>query len=140
MLTDEEILERLPIYTSDDTHPQERAEAAEFLVDYYRGEIAEQAVTQIVDTLPSELLDRLIRDHLFDAPPLALNYCRHSHSIAQRLKALHFRPIRETAQGWRIGWPGGEELKGKDLCRIALLAFWLRRMRSTGANYSMPSY
>ena len=45
-------------------------------------------------------------------------------------KALNELGFKDVSTGWRVGLPDGEVLKGDDLCRLALLAVWLRQMRA----------
>ncbi len=141
-LTDEEILERIPIWTSQEVQASERAEHGEFLVSYCRGDVAETAVRRIVEALPPEEVERLVAKHVvaWPAPSGETSYCRDPHTVAQRLADLGFSPAKEGTEEWLVGWPGGEKFTGQDLCPLALLVVWIRRMRESDEKDSAPSY
>ena len=142
LLSDAEILERMPFYESTDTDPSGRAWHAEVLVDYCRGGLAEKAIRAVVQGLPLDALEPLVSKHVirWATPPGHPGYCRDGHVVAQRLVAHGFSPVRTSGDGYEVGWAGGELVTGADLCRIALLAVWLRRMRETEPKGIGPSY
>jgi hypothetical protein len=131
LLSDAEIRERLRSLEEPNFDHAERASFAEFLYDYQRGPAAEEAVRSILSVLPDDHLTPLVRKHVLSGQALGnVDYCQPDWAdvVAERLVEGGFQPVDREGGGWRVGWPGGETLTGQQLCRIALLAGWLRKM------------
>ncbi len=127
LFDDQEIIDRVRELESKGFPPDACIEFAWALVKYSPGEVAEGVVRSFVERFPDDRLNELVREHVVHYPSPGLDYCQGDHAglLARELAALGFDPVES---GWRVGWPGGEVLEGDDLCRLALLAVWLRRM------------
>jgi len=131
LMSDAEIRERLRSLDASSADDAERASFAEFLYDYQRGPAAEEAVRSILSVLPDEHLAPLVREHVLTGQALgSVDYCQPEWTdvLAARLVEEGFQPVDQEGGAWRVGWPGGETLTGDQLCRVALLARWLRKM------------
>lgn len=131
VLSDTEIREQLRSVNEPDVDDAERARFAQFIYQYQRGPAAEEAVRSILGALPDEYLDPLVREHVLTTQALGnVDYCRSEWSaiLAARLVELGFQPVDCHGGVWRVGWLGGETLTGEHLCRVALMAGWLRKM------------
>ena len=131
VLNDSEIRERLRSLDESDADHAERTRFVQFVYQYQRGPAAEEAVRSILSALPGEHLEPLVREHVLASQALGnVDYCRSEWTdvLAVRLIERGFQPVDREAGVWRVGWPGGETLTGKQLCRVALLAGWLRKM------------
>ncbi len=132
LFDDQEIIDRVSELESKEFPPDGCIEFAWALVKYSPGEVAEGAVRSLVEEIPDDRLNELVRDHVVHYPSPGLDYCRRFRgSILAR--ELHDRGY-EVESGWRVTWSSGEVLEGDDLCRLALLAVWLRRMRQTSSG------
>ena len=130
-LSDAEITEAVArIERSEDASDEERTFYLEFLAEYCSGAVAEDGVRRLVPLLGKESLESMVRKHVvaWHAPPGTV-YCRDPKTVASRLADHGFSPVRNDGAGWTVGWGDGEVLAGEELCPIALLAVWLRRMQ-----------
>ncbi len=128
-LSDEDILERLAAFESEEFPPDECAEYAEVLAKYCRGEVTERAIQTLVENFPEDRLPELVRKHAAPTLSTGVDYCQ-----GQRGNALAYALINRgfgVESGWRVSWAGGE-VQGKNLCRLALLAVWLRGIQQPG--------
>ena len=129
-LSDEEILERVSVLESEGFPPDECIRYAEVLAKYCRGEVAEEAVRSLVENFPDDRLSELVREYVWRGLIPGFDYCEgpHANVLAVELAAPR-RGFSPVESGWRVGWPGSDVLEGNNLCRLAILAFWLRQMR-----------
>lgn len=69
----------------------------------------------------------LVREHVIRHADQDSDYCRRSMQgvVAKELKERGF----DVTSGWKVETPGGEVLKGDNICRTALLAVWLEESR-----------
>ncbi len=132
LFDDQEIVDRVRELESREFPPDGCIEFAWALVKYSPGEVAEGAVRSLVENFPDDRLNELVREHVVRYPSPGFDYCEQFRGsiLARELAALGFDPVES---GWRVGLPGGEILEGNDLCRLALLAVWLRQMRQTSS-------
>ncbi len=136
-LSDEDILERVAAFESEGFPPDECIEYAEVLAKYCRGEVTEKAIQTLVEKFPDDRLSELVRKHVVPSLGPGVDHCQGSHGgpLAIALVGCGF----EVDSGWRVTWPNGKVLEGDSLCRLALRAGWLRRMRSMGSG-SPPAF
>ena len=129
-LSDEEIREHLSVFGSDGFPSDECIELAEVLAKYGRGEVTEAAIRTLVENFPDDRLRELVRKHVAPTLSSGVDYCAgvRASTLAYVLTSLGF----DVQKGWRVAWPGGEVLEGKNLCRLALLAVWLRGIQQPG--------
>ena len=129
-LSDEEIRERLSIFESEEFSSNDCIYFAEYLAKFCRGEVTEGAIRTLVENLPDDRLPELVRKHV--APSLSpdVDFCAgaRSSTLWYALTRLGF----DVRTGWRVAWPGGEALEGENICRLALLAVWLRGIQQPG--------
>ena len=135
-LSDEEILERVAVFRTED-FPPDCIEYAEVLAKECSGKVTEDAIGILVEKFPDDRLSELVRKHVVPSLGPGVDHCQGSHSgpLAIALIGRGF----EVHSGWRVTWPDGEVLEGDNLCRLALRAVWLRRMRSRGSG-SPPAF
>ena len=123
-LSDEEILTRISAFESAGFPPDECIEYAAALAKYCPGDVAEGAIRSLVENFPDDRLHELVRKHV--APSLGpdIEYCQglRANILAYALVDRGFN----VRSGWRVSWFGGDALEGENLCRLALLAVWLR--------------
>ncbi len=131
-LSDEEIRERLSVFESGGFPSDECIEYAEVLAKYCRGEVAEGAIQTLVENFPDDRLPELVRKHVAPTLIRGVDYCTgvRASTLAYVLTNLGF----DVQKGWRVAWPGGEVLEGASICRLALLAVWLRGIGQRGAG------
>ncbi len=131
-LSDEEIRERLSIFESNGFPSDECIELAEVLAKYGLGKVTEGAIRTLVENFPDDRLPELVRKHV--APTLShhVDYCWgvRVSTLGYALVSLGF----DVRKGWRVAWPGGEALEGENICRLALLAVWLRGIQQPGGE------
>jgi len=133
LFDDQEIIDRVRELESREFPPDGCIEFAWALVKYSPGEVAAGAVRSLVDNFPDDRLNELVREHVVGGLVPGFDYCQGVHAglLARELVDRGFDPVEG---GWRVGWPGGAVLEGGDLCRLALLAVWLRRMWRTSSD------
>ena len=123
-LSDEEIRARVSAIESEGFPPDECIEFAEVLAKYCRGKVTEGAIRTLVENFPDDRLPELVRKHV--APTLSphVDYCAGVgvSTVGYALIKLGF----DVRSGWQVAWAGGEVLEGENICRLALLAVWLR--------------
>ena len=122
--SDEEIHERLSVFESEGFPSNDCIYFAEYLAKYGRGKVTERAIRTLVENFPDDRLPELVRKHVAPTLSPGLDYCQ-----GQRARVLAIALGNQgfnVRSGWRIAWPGGETLEGENLCRLALLAVWLR--------------
>ena len=96
-------------------------------VDTTKAEVAEKAIQTLVDNFPDDRLDQLVRKHV--APALSPDCARGPwNALAGALKERGVQAAHSDT-GWHLSWSDNDTLEGGDLCRLALLAVWLRGMR-----------
>ena len=136
-LSDEDILERVAAFKSEGFPPDLCIEYAEVLAKECSGRVTEDAIEILVEKFPDDRLSELVRKHVAPSLGPGVDHCQGSHSgpLAIALTGRGF----EVHSGWRVTWPDGEVLEGDNLCRLALRAVWLRRMRSRGSG-SPPAF
>ena len=130
VLDDQDVRDYMRALEADGFPVDETVRVALVLVGHARGPEAEEAVRSLVARLPEGQLNNLVREHVIrhpnPDPKHDFDYCGSGRSIlAIDLVARGFDPV---VSGWRVGWPGGKVLEGENLCRLALLAVWLRTM------------
>ena len=131
VMSDADIRERLRDLQGLEVDDVERAAFARFVYDYQRGPAAEEAVSSIIGALPEQHLEPLVREYVLPQQALAsVDYCQPEWTdvLASRLVERGFSPVDLEGGMWRVGWTGGETITGEQLCRVALLAEWLRKM------------
>ncbi len=131
VLSDTEIREQLRNLDNAKADDAERSRFAEFIFNYQRGPAAEEAVRSILGALPVERITPLVRQYVLTEQALGtVDYClpEWTDVLGARLVEMGFGPVDLEGGVWRVGWPGGETLTGEQLCRVALLAVWLRKM------------
>ncbi len=122
---DQEIIDCLADLESRDFPSDECGMFTWALVNHHSGEVAEGAVRSLVDNFTEDRLSALVDEHVVPHVVAGFDYCQATDILADELGKLEF----EVRTGWFISWPGGE-LEGDNLCRLALLAVWFRRMRA----------
>ncbi len=129
-LSDEEIRERLSVFESGGFPSNDCIYFAESLAKYGWGKVTEGAIRTLVENLPDDRLPELVRKHV--APTLSphVDYCAGGRvsTLGYALTKLGF----DVRKGWRVAWPGGEVLEGENICRLGLLAVWLRGIQQPG--------
>jgi hypothetical protein len=132
-VTDEEIDEDLTRLEEEGFPPQATADFAEGLVKYTPGPHAEETIRRVVDIFEGDALEELVVKHIVGLPIQGLDYCRPGRNTAL-VDDLKRRGIASsvTKGRWTVSWVGGETLEGESLCRIGLLAVWLKYMREKG--------
>ena len=131
-LSDEEILARVSVFEAERFPPDECIEYAEVLAKYCRGEVTEGAIQTLVENFPDDRLPELVRKHVAPSLSPGVDYCQgqRRNVLAIALKVRGF----DVRSGWLVAWPGGGVLEGEDLCRLALLAVWLRGIQESGGE------
>ena len=131
-LSDDEIRERLSVFESEKFPPDDCIYFAEYLAKYGRGEVTGGAIRILVENFPDDRLPELVRKHVSPTLSSGVDYCTGllASTLGYALTNLGF----DVRSGWRIAWPGGEVLEGDNLCRLALLAVWLRGIGQRGAG------
>ena len=131
-LSDEKIRERISVFESEEFPPDDCIFFAEYLADYCRGEVAKKAIETLVENFPEDRLPELVQKHAAPTLSPGVDYCTGllASTLGYALTNLGF----DVRSGWRIAWPGGEVLEGDNLCRLALLAVWLRGIGQRGAG------
>ncbi len=131
-LSDEEIHERLSVFESDGFPSNDCICFAEYLTKYGRGEVTERAIRTLVENFPDDRLPELVRKHVSPTLSPGVDYCEgvRASTLGYALIDLGF----DVRTGWRVTWPGGELLEGDNICRLALLAVWLRGIGQRGAG------
>ena len=126
-LPDEEIRERLSVFESEKFPPDDCIYFAEYLAKYCRGEVARGAIRTLVENFRDDRLLELVRKHVDPTLSPGGDYCAgvQASTLGYVLVRLGF----DVRSGWRVTWPGGELLEGDNICRLALLAVWLRGIR-----------
>ncbi len=86
---DQEIVDRVRELESKQFPPDGCIEFAWVLVEYSPGEAAEGAVRSLVEEIPDDRLNELVRDHVVRYPSPGLDYCQRSRSriLAHELQA-----------------------------------------------------
>ena len=109
--------------------PEDTIRIAGEIARYAHGTVAEKAVRRLVDELPQDCLSDLVREHVFQSSGGHTDYCDGVHSpiVAIKLDELGFLNVQGGGT-WELTMPGGEVLTKDSVCRIALLAVWLREM------------
>ncbi len=129
-LSDEEIRARVSAIESEGFPPDDCIAYAEALAKSCRGEVTEGSIRTLVENFPDDRLLELVRKHV--APTLSpdVDYCAgvRGSTVGYALTRLGFN----VRNGWRVAWPGGEVLEGENICRLALLAVWLRGIQQPG--------
>ena len=135
-LSDEDILERVAAFKSEGFPPDLCIEYAEVLAKECSGRVTEDAIEILVEKFPDDRLSELVRKHVAPSLGPGVDHCQGSHGgpLAIALVGCGF----EVDSGWRLTWSDGV-LEGENLCRLALLAGWFRRMRSKG-SVSPPAF
>ena len=123
-LPDEEIRERLSVFESEKFPPDDCIYFAEYLAKYCRGEVTRGAIRTLVENFRDDRLSELVRKHVEPTLSPGADYCAgvQASTLGHVLVRLGF----DVRSGWRVTWPGGELLEGDNICRLALLAVWLR--------------
>ena len=132
VICDDEVRERLSAFESEEFPSDDCIFFAEYLSKYCRGEVTEGAVRTLVGNFPDDRLPELVRKHLAPTLSSGVDYCE-----GQRARLLAIALGNQgfnVRSGWRIAWPGGELLEGDNICRLALLAVWLRGIGQRGAG------
>jgi len=132
VLSDDEVRERLSAFESEEFPSDDCIFFAEYLAKYCRGEVTEGAIRTLVENFPDDRLPELVRKYAEPTLGRGLDYCQ-----GQRARVLAIALGNQgfnVRSGWQIAWPGGKTLEGKNLCRLALLAVWLRGIRSRSAS------
>ncbi len=136
-ISDEEIRERLSVFESEEFPSNDCIYFAEYLAKSCRGEVTEAAIRTLVENFPDDRLRELVRKHV--APTLSpdVDYCAgvRGSTVGYALTRLGF----DVRNGWRVSWPGGEALEGENICRLGLLAVWLRGIQQPGGEGESPS-
>lgn len=136
IVQDEEIEERMTVLRAEGYPSEAAVLIAECLVLETARPVAETALRELVDTFDPETLDRLVREHVVRNAVPHFDYCG-KHGVSPLIDNLLRRGIAPPGRGpsgWTIRLPSGEMLEATSLCRVALLAVWLRRMRETGRS------
>ena len=136
IVSDDEIEERMTALRAEGYPSEAAVFIAEGLVLEAARPVAESALRELVDTFDPETLDRLVRQHVVRNAVLHFDYCG-QHGVSPLIDNLLRRgmaPPGRGPSGWTIRLPGGDTLEATSLCRVALLAVWLRRMRETGGT------
>ena len=131
-LSDEEIRERLSVFESEEFPSNDCIYFAEYLAKYCRGEVTEAAIRTLVENFPDDRLPELVRKHVAPTLSSGVDYCAgvRGSTLGYVLTNLGF----DVSPGWRVSWPGGEALEGENICRLALLAVWLRGIQQPGGE------
>ena len=131
-LPDDEVRERLSVFESDGFPSNDCICFAEYLTKYGRGEVTERAIRTLVENFPDDRLPELVRKHVSPTLSPGVDYCAgvQASTLGYALTNLGF----DVRTGWRVSWPGGELLEGDNICRLALLAVWLRGIGQRGAG------
>jgi len=131
-LPDDEVRERLSVFESEKFPPGDCIYFAEYLARYCRGEVTRGAIRTLVENFPDDRLPELVRKHVTPTLSPGVDYCEgvRASSLGYALIRLGF----DVRSGWRVTWPGGELLEGDNICRLALLAVWLRGIGQRGAG------
>ena len=131
-LPDEEIHERLSVFESEKFPPDDCIYFAEYLAKCCRGEVTRGAIRTLVENFRDDRLPELVRKHVTPTLSPGVDYCEgvRASSLGYALIRLGF----DVRSGWRVTWPGGETLEGDNICRLALLAVWLRAIGQRGAG------
>ena len=139
LLSDEEIDERFAWFQSEGFPSQATTDFAEDLVKFTPGARAEETIRRLVDIFEGDALEELVVKHIVGLAIPGLDYCRAGRNTAL-VDDLKRRGIASSvAKGrWTVSWIGGETLKGESLCRIGLLASWLKYMREKGGMDTPP--
>ena len=124
LFADQEIVDRVRELESRAFPPVGCIEFAWALVNYSPGEVAKGAVRSLVENFPDDRLPDLVRKHVEPTLSSGVDYCAgvQSSTLGYALVRLGF----DVRSVWRVTWPGGEALEGDNICRLALLAVWLR--------------
>jgi hypothetical protein len=140
LLTDEEIDERLAQLEEEGFPSEATAEFTEGLVKFTPGPHAEETVRRLVDIFERETLEELVVKHIVGRAIPGFDYCRPGRNTAL-VDDLKRRGIASsvTRGHWTVSWIGGESIEGESLCRIGLLASWLKSMREKG-GMDTPAY
>ncbi len=131
------ISERMRVLEAGDFPPEDAIRFARELVRYAPpGRVVREALERLVDMLPEDRLNNLVCEHVIRRPDRDGDYCSGSRRsvLAIELKERGF----DVQSGWEVKTPGGEVLKGDNICRIALLAVWLKESRIRTAPESSP--
>jgi hypothetical protein len=131
VMSDADIREKLRDLQGEDVDDVQRAKFARFVHDYQRGPAAEEAVSSIIRALAEEHIEPLVREYVLAEKALgSVGYCQPEWTdvLASTLVERGFSPVDLEGGVWRVGWTGGETITGEQLCRVALLAEWLRKM------------
>ena len=137
LLNDDVICERMQVLEAEGFPPEEAIRFARELVRYAPpGRVVREALERLVDMLPEDRLNNLVCEHVIRRPDRDGDYCSGSRRsvLAIELKERGF----DVQSGWEVKTPGGEVLKGDNICRIALLAVWLKESRIRTAPESSP--
>ena len=131
-LSDEEIHERLSVFESEKFPPDDCIYFAEYLAKYCRGKATEGAIRTLVENFRDDRLPKLVRKHVAPTLSPGVDYCAGVgvSTVGYALIKLGF----DVRSGWQVAWAGGEVLEGENICRLALLAVWLRGIGQRGAG------
>ena len=131
-LPDDEIRERLSVFESEKFPPDDCIYFAEYLARYCRGEVTRGAIRTLVENFRDDRLPELVRKHVEPTLSPGVDYCAgvQASTLGYALIRLGF----DVRSGWRVTWPGGQLLEGDNICRLALLAVWLRAIGQRGAG------
>ena len=122
------ISERMRVLEAGDFPPEDAIRFARELVRYAQpGRVVREVLERLVDMLPEDCLNSLVREHVIRHADQDSDYCSRSmhRIVAIELSKRGF----DVKLGWEVKTPGGECLKGDNICRTALLAVWLEENR-----------
>ena len=125
ILSDQEILDRILAFESEGFPHDECIVYAEFLAKHCPSGVAKEAIGVLVKNFPDDHLGKLVRKHVAPSlDPENVDCCQGPRAsvLAIILKDRGF----DVRLGWRVTWTGGEVIEGENLCRLALLAVWIR--------------